>query len=471
LLPEIGLEASATDTSIARFPWLEGCALILLIMCAGFACVDVFVGQWDHDGGFYLLHSAYVADGMRPYIDYTYIYPPLMDVLTAFALMLPLERFVLALAIPAWWILANTIATALLIWTCTRNRGYALVIAALFPLFSIQNGGNHLTLEHGVALFSMLALVIAMRSRNVSPGDAAVVGFFFAAACLSKQNGVITVLPLAAIAFHRRTELSRKHALGFASGAAGLGFMVLAWLRFDLVAIFTNLFGRLVTYAEASAPAAGWPPEVLRAPQTYAMFLAAGLCAAVAALRLPRFRLVAIAAAVGAALQFLPRLIRDYPHYNLNMWPFLALAFVLAWRCVPPRYRSTASICTAAGAVLLFVGVAANFPFSFPRLAIFQMAATQIRALTPANAAVRQYGNEPILEFLAERREEVINRPDSVMQAWDGSGLYASPPAPDTTIVIVNIGQRWLPSLRQQVKAWGFVQRGAVGPIAIYRKR
>jgi hypothetical protein len=104
---------------------------------------------------------------------------------------------------------------------------------------------------------------------------------------------------------------------------------------------------------------------------------------------------------------------------------------------------------------------------------MFAPAAQRVAAVTPPDARVRQYGSEPIIEFLANRKEDVINKPVSAVfgPVWDGSGMYATPPAPSTTIVLVDQGQPWMRSLYQNLIARGYVNMGIVGRIAILRNQ
>src|ERR1043166_4769473 len=141
-----------SDALIGTVGWAAAAVGLML------AAAAIVIGPWDHDGGFYLLRGAAIAGGFRPYIDYHVIYPPLVDMLTALAVRMMTSRLFLAIAIPFGWIVATAIASGLLTWKITRSHAIATLIGALFPLYAIDNGGNHLTLEFGVAFFTLLAL-------------------------------------------------------------------------------------------------------------------------------------------------------------------------------------------------------------------------------------------------------------------------------------------------------------------------
>ncbi len=100
-------------------------------------------------------------------------------------------------------------------------------------------------------------------------------------------------------------------------------------------------------------------------------------------------------------------------------------------------------------------------------------AADRVAAVTPPDSRVRQYGSEPIIEFLAARQEDVISKPvASVFGAkWDGSGMYSTPPSPSTTVVVIDRGQPWVRSVVEDLGARGFVNVGVFGRIAIFRSR
>jgi hypothetical protein len=170
------------------------------------------------------------------------------------------------------------------------------------------------------------------------------------------------------------------------------------------------------------------------------------------AVRARGIRLVALAAAAGVVVQFLPRIIRDYPHYNLNTWPLIALILALALaRAKPP-----AALATRAALLLFAVIVNASLVFNYPYggvsplLHTFYPVANIVSSITPDNATVRQYGTEPIIEFLAWRREEIIERP------WDPAWLYPTPPHPNSTVVIIHNRARNTRQLLAWLEQHGF---------------
>lgn len=454
-------------------------ALSVAAICAGLAIADVVFGPWDRDGGFYLLQATYTAAGVRPYLDYHLIYPPLMNLLDAPFVALPVSRLSLAIALPAIWIAANGAATAFLAWTVTRNRVQTTLMTGLFFAYCIENGGNHLTLEHGVMLFAMLALALVLDTRPFSPGRLAWAGLAASAACLCKQNGAIVLLPIAAVLLTRRETRALQPLAAFAAGFALLPLAVLTWLGFKLSAIYQNLWLDALGYAEATLPDTGWRNEISRAPGTVVLFFVAGVAALTVAARNRKLLLLCGATLVSAILEFLPRVIRNYPHYNLNIWPFLALLLLLALA----HFATREGALTTAGlqaAVLVYSLTLAlqHFQTGTPPLVRLNVAATTLRSATPPEAPVRQYGSEPILEFLAGRSQERTDLPTSVWTRWDGSGIYRMPPPSNATVVVVDRGQPWVAPVMQQLSGAGFTPvtpaldaGGAIGRIAILRRQ
>lgn len=463
----------------ARSRRAELVAVSVAAMCGALAIADVVFGPWDRDSGFYLLQATYTVAGLKPYLDYHLIYPPLMNLLGAPLVALPVSRLFSAVAIPAIWIVANGAATALLAWSVTRNRVQATLMTGLFFAYCIENRGNHLTLEHGVMFFAMLALALVLDARPLSPGRLALVGLAASAACLCKQNGAILLLPIAAVLATRREMRAPKPLAAFVAGFALLPLAVLAWLHFEIKAIYQNLWLDALGYAEATLPDHGWHNEISRAPGTVVLFLAAALAAVTVAIRHRRLLPLCSATLVGAILEFLPRVIRNYPHYNLNIWPFLALLLLLALAHLATR-EATLMTAGLRAVVLVYSLTLAlrHFQTTTPPLVRLNAAATTLRSVTPPQAVVRQYGAEPILEFLAGRRQERIDLPSSVWTRWDGGGIYRMPPPSNATVVVVDRGQPWVAPVMQQLSGAGFTPiapaldaGAAIGRIAILRRQ
>jgi hypothetical protein len=447
-------------------PWYRT-TILLLAFAAGLlvviALIDILCGPWDHDGGFFLLRSSYVAAGLRPYLDYVSIYPPLMDLLDAIPMLLPIDRVALAVAIPLGWQLLNAAVTFLLGWRLTRDLPVALMLAVLFLIYSIDNGGNHLTLEHGVVLFSLLTLLCATGPR-LTVAHAAAAGACACCALLCKQNGVVIALPLLALLWQRRRDLPPRKALPAAlAGAAAVLAMLASWLDWRLGVIYANTVGKLTKYAASGPrPRGVLLGELVRSPWTAMLILLA--LAAGAALLLQRHaprqhKLLIGSLLLFAIAEFLPRLARNYPHYNLNLWPALAALLALALTAgPPPRARSFLfNLLLGIAALGVAISLSSRHLSGKSRLlSDFAPAARALAIVTPPGTPVRQYGTEPVLEFLAARRQEQISLPDTTFARWDGSGIYDGVPARGIPVVIIDHGRMWEEQTIRQYEAAGY---------------
>jgi len=422
-------------------------AWIFLAAALIVAVGGVVFGPWDHDGGAYLLRGAYVAEGLRPYINYPSIYLPLVDLLTAAVAWLPF-RLAIAILLPIAWIFAICAATVVLGHIITHDLESSLFLGGFYALFATANGGNHLTLEHGVALFGVLAFAAAFGGRLP------LAAFFAACATLSKQNGVLVFLPL--IPLVTRRDAGRMIA------AAAIPFLLVAiWIR-DLPALFHSCVSELITYSRQPALSPPLSTEFVRSPETVILF-----AIVIVAVFVARSRAVAWTALICAILELMPRLVRNYPHYTINIWPFIALILSLAM----PRMR----VLFNTFALIALVLVLGRSQWQTPSrlLTVFKAAADRVAEVTPPNEPVRQYGAEPIIEFLANRNEDVINkRVEAVFgPRWDGSNMYSAPPSPSTTVVIIDRGQPWIRDVFRDVRSRGFVVVGQFGRIWIFRTR
>ncbi|HYM60529.1 MAG TPA: hypothetical protein VEZ11_06510 [Thermoanaerobaculia bacterium] len=435
---------------------LLGAALFAL------SIVDAIRGQWDHDGGFYLLRAAYVASGLTPYRDYLSIYPPLYDLMNAVPVALIRDRVALAVALPAIWIAAGCVVSFAMVRAFTGRTLAALAAAAMFPVFCIANEGTHVTLEHGVIVFTSLALIFARRGGVASMAACGACAF---GAIASKQNGATVVLPIAIMLWARRSEVSRRHLLGLAIGAAAPAIAMLAWLRFDFAAIAANVVGDLQKYTEASQQGlTSLPGEWARSAPTVLFLGGAILCGvALTIARGAPNRLLIFSLLVCALAQLAPRLLRNYPHYDLNAWPYAILLVALAAARLFPQGAPGRTV-AAFAATLLVAAIATCLPqyqryWSRPGLVetAFIPSARLIRAVSNPGTPIRQYGTEPIIEFLSGRLPEELSLPRSVYRTWSTSGIYPDPaPPPGVPVVLVDTGQRWMPAKRADLLRRGY---------------
>lgn len=441
---------------------LRGLLLSVVLILLAVNVLDVIRGPWDHDGGYYLTRAAIVAAGYQPYLDYASIYPPLMELLHAIPVALGIDRYALAIALPLLWIVASSVMSAVLARRlgCGPNGSFAAAIG--FLIMSIENGGNHVTLEHGVVFFSLLAMSILARPGAIGRAALFSCGAALAAAILTKQNGIVTALPIGVMLFERRRELSRASYASFLSGVAAPFVLLLAWLDFEVVRIANNVVELLMAYASGgSHPMRSFYWEYFRSAPT-ALFLVLVPAAGVVAIASRRHRLLAIVALAGAVVQFLPRIVRDYSHYTINMWPFALLVLVLAAHSSADGMGrlTRASIATGLAVSLLVMGLSQSVErWSKPGMlpSTFLPAAESLRRLSAPETRVRQYGSESIIEFLAGRLPGQFDTPTSAFSGvWDGRHLVPEPLPTGIPVVLVDRGASWVPPLRARLEAAGF---------------
>jgi hypothetical protein len=465
--------AGHSRDSLPRSAWsIERLASVwgtfALICGVVLSAAAVVLDPWDHDGGYFLLRAADAARGLRPYLDYQSVYTPLNEILMGPLIATGWSRIVLAIAIPMLWILANTILSFSLAARVSDSRVVGILIASLFPFFAIQNDGDHLTLEHGVAFFSMAALFCIARPVELSRRRMTLCGVWIAAAAAYKQPGIIVLLPVAAILWTRRAELTRKTVLALAGGFATVPIVILAWLSFDVVAVAHSLLS-LKGYVKVALP--NTPSSLIHFlarlvsrdltyyPETLACFLVGIAIAVLIMIRRGDAGLVTAAAVAGGLIQFAPRMLRNYPHYNLNIWPFLVLILALGAAGFPRQARAAIVFVLCALSVAFLFGSRKEIAGRSRLMEYFLPAATAIAHFTPKGTPVLQYGAEPILEFLASRNEEQIDKDPSVMKVWNGGGMYSSPPRDATTVTVLDDKEPWVKPELEALAKRGFTIR------------
>jgi hypothetical protein len=302
---------------------------LVFLGCLGLATADIFWGFWDHDSGFYLNQSAMIASGLKPFVDFATIYPPLFNALNAIPMALGASHWTLVWAIPLFWISANSALTAIYLrraLPATYPAWSPWIAGGTFALFCIDSGGNHDTLEHGVVFFGIASL---LAFRTQWPWRFLAVGALVACATLSKQVGILLLLPFLTQVRTRRElfELS----LGFALPVMACA----AWLQFDVDAVEGSSY-LLGAYVRGTDPFTLWNlckglvavfvSDFRRAPWIF--FFSFALCAmgTLSAVRLARERDWRNAAwlcswMLVAVLYFGARARNNYPHYTINCWP------------------------------------------------------------------------------------------------------------------------------------------------------
>jgi hypothetical protein len=458
-------------------------ALTAIIGLAGMllAAIDVQRGPWDHDGGFFLLHASYVARGFRPYLDYVSIYPPLMELINAAPVAIGLDRVILTEVIPFAWIVANSMATAVLVWSLTRSRHAALLGAALFPFFSVESEGNHVTLEQGVVFFSCLALAVAARSALPKDREAILAGSLVSAASLTKQNGILIILPILALWSTNDARVLIRRGLLLAIGGLLPLLAILAWLRFGLAAIGRNLVQQFFVYATQTGVEGGLlHNELARSRFTVAAFLivAASVVVALARSSSRRMTLLVLSCTVVILLNVAARFHRNYPHYDLNAWPAAVVAVSVALSSIRARNPVAAwaggVICGSLLVIAFFTqpGLTLRWVSAGRLTTTFAPAARTLIQLDPRRTArVRQYGAESIIEYLSGHLPDPLSLSYSQLSAQnDGRSVYDLHPPKDELVLIVDRGQPWAEQTRRALEAsgWKTVASNGGRPVVVH---
>lgn len=458
--------------------------ILVFALCGSLALVDIFRGHWDHDGGYYLLQSALIAQGLRPFLDYTTLYPPGFGLIHALPVLLGIDRWLLVWLVPLVWIVLTGLLTRLY-WARIRPDSHPLIgwtLGAAFALFCIDFGGNHVTLELGIAFFGVAALVAFARTRGP---DYLLVGACVGAAVLVKQPGVLLLLP-----FLTQCR-SRGEAIRLLAGVCVPLLLCLAWLEFDVGRILQSHDALQGYLQQRTAPtmiglakrfARVLLQDVLRRPPGIVLFAAVGLLTAGSLYRAVRRREARrVAWLVSWSLVGLAylgaRAVNNFPHYTLNVWPAVV---ALLGATVPVLHARTVrgvAAAAALGTVLVFV----LFPGRQHEIegrpyfmrwrnpgqleTALKPVSDELRRLLPDRMTVTQLGmEESVLFFLAGRLPMNID--------WAGYDL-ASPIRGDA-IVFTDYRQRTAAQRRQQIEQAGYVAdrswTSRWGTIELYRR-
>lgn len=402
-------------------------SILLFFICLGLFLNDIFKGFWDHDSGFYFMQSSMMASGLKPYIDFSTIYPPIYNAINAIPIYLGIDRWLLIWLIPFLWVTASSGLSYLYWKKCFPKQAshWPWLVAALFPLFCIDFGGNHNTLELGVVCFGVGALVVSQEN-----GDKAsfFTGTLIGLAFLSKQVGILLLLPFLSQCRTRRSSLA------LLAGTSSSIVLTLAWLNFDTQAILQS-YTLLQSYVAQSSSSSMVNTlfdfaiviyiDIFRTPPGvfFFVFIFAITCiAGFTTLKQKQYRQFAwIFSWFIVCICFLgARAINNFPHYTLNCWPAILALLAAALPHVNPKLLKTLAITnfSVASLFLVFFYPKINaLPYSdgryFARWAdkseiseFLYPVAMELKKHIPANASIAQIGTEEnVLLFLADRMQ------------------------------------------------------------------
>jgi hypothetical protein len=398
-------------------------ATAVFVGCLALYLVDVLYGPWNGNGGFFLVQSSLLADGLRPYLDFQPFYPPLIAALHAPLVGLGLDRWMLAIGIPLLWVVGIGVLTlAALRQDVPRLSGWALGLTlGAYALFSLDNVGNHMTLEHGVVASGLLAVVTFRSAERPGALQFFAAGMFAACAGLSKQSGMVLVLPFL------------TQVRGWREAAALVVGWLQPWLALSMLwalgpADLATSFASVPRYASyfngelASNGANGVAKLLERAynilrweyKRSPVCLVGMGLVAlgGVAAVRRTsdwRQRAWLGAWMVVAAATLGSRVLMDFYHYTLNVWPALVVLAGASLRQAPGAALRAAVTIGACSAVALVLGTRHLNPAYTHRwqasvlMDHIKPVASELAALSPNDRWVYNASVDMMVLFLADK--------------------------------------------------------------------
>lgn len=349
----------------------------LILLLLAFFCLlilDTVCGPWDHDSGYYLLRSRYIYESLLPFRDFSTVYLPFYIYLNSVWFFLKIEPSYISIGVPLLWSIMNGILTFMLVKEIAKNTKVATAITSLYFLFAIENGNNHVTLEHGVVFFSFLILIFKDR---VNPFVSSII---FLSAFFSKQIGVLLIgLSLYFTFVSTSANRNRSAIAQYLMGFIIVFCLFLLSAGFDLNAIYQNLVSDFSINASMTNDFSlnFLRNEIKRSPFSFLMHLFGVVSLGYLILRCSGSRRILSALVLFTFISFLaPRGVRDYPHYSMNCWPFIAWGIAVFYK----EFRESSRIIFTPVVVSLFA------------VTIGLFIVMEIR-LVNANASRWQYGS------------------------------------------------------------------------------
>lgn len=422
--------------------------------------------SWDHDSGYYLMMSGHIKDGLKPWLDFHFMYTPLVPTLNAGLLALGIPRDWAVYAMPILWILCGAASTFWIAKKRELGTSVGLLLVTFYFLFVMDSFASHMTLEHGVVLFSLLALIFSDK------GNFLLSGFFCSLAFLSKQVGALAALPSILLLFSRNDSVPIGNWIRW-----GLAFLApivpfLDWVNYDLEQIYQAGYARYHIY-KTTAPGSAFSlmrAEWLRSPIIFILLLSATALGIINALTThgwkKKLTFLSLICTLMAFLSF--RLFRNYYHYTLNCWPFLVLLLA-------DKRRTKIVIGIAIAIIVAYIAEPSKWStrriigrWQQPGIveALFQPAATRLRAHTEPGSEIILLGEESILAFLSETKtqERFSGWRDFSILDLDHKGQVTV--LVDSDRMLTQQFQDEMNQKREQIKNWGYTLAETIVPIA-----
>ncbi|MBU6375167.1 MAG: hypothetical protein KGQ59_04170 [Bdellovibrionales bacterium] len=470
---------SQTNTRSLKSQFLHYWGPLFFVISFVVFLVDIFWGFWDHDSGYYFTQASLVAHGLRPYVDYKTLYPPLFSILHAIPIKLGISREWLIWSVPLIWVTAISLLSVIYFyreWSRTNRENLSSapwILGALYFWFSIDFGGNHLTLEHGIAFFGLLALNLessAILPQISSKNRYFLIGVCLGLALLTKQVALLLFFPFLFAAIRRR----EWPVILF--GIVTPLILFFLWIGFNLLKVQES-FALLTQYLGSSKPLrpSDWLKSFFmilirdgsRTPPGF-LFLTLVLVLPFAhLLRNWRQRdytslIWAFSWVLVCAGYFAARCKNNFPHYTLNCWPAICVCLLSCREALrSPQVRKwviVASLIVLCRSILSHNSIRTldNQPYltrwrNGGRLTEFLFpVARELKTLIPVHAKVTHLGlEEEALFFLSERLP--LNKD------WSPYDLRA--PIEGDGLLINGFNHSWISSQRETIHERGYQLR------------
>ncbi|MBL7544817.1 MAG: hypothetical protein JNL11_13450 [Bdellovibrionaceae bacterium] len=321
--------------------------------------------------------------------------------------------------IPLFWIYSNGFLTFITSFRINKNVQISLFLMILFTFISIENGGNHVTLEHGIIFFSLLSYNIYLSKESIK--NKYLFFFLYGLSVLSiamvKQVGILLLPYFLFIVLDRNFFLNKKESLKkiscFVFGAFTALYITFHSFKANVNQIYSQLFHRIANYlADSPSNQTFLLSELLRSPYTVSLFASTLILAYffISSQNLKLIKKMEILMLIGLVFGYaFARTIRNYPHYTLNSWFPILILFALFFQFEGTKNRKflfTLFFLLTVGSVGTLV-TRWNTSYKFSEInSFFLPSAKFIRESTTPDQPILQLGEEPVIEFLSYRRPQ-----------------------------------------------------------------
>lgn len=418
------------------------CSVILVTLIFIALLIDIVWGQWNHDGGYYLVVSQWIYDGKKPYIDFPLHYPPLQLFLNTIPMYLGLSRYWLPVIIPMGWVIAISGLSFLILKKWIGNSIIAILASCSFILLNIENQGNTVMLEHGVVFFALVG--IGILQLEIRPEVKSVlIGLSIILATLCKQSALLFT-PLLTLVY-----LQKNHKFYISRLILAFLFLILMgliFLRSDILTVYESLTRGLInnvkTHNEVNF--SFLYNDYFRSKTTLLMIALCLLSLFLHKKNTQWGKALKVSLILTLCLVLSFRVIRNYYHYNLMLWPvvLISLGLIDYDKYLKPLKR-TLYLLNLGYLFFFFYTVRTNNLIWRDQSIFFELftpVARKIEEMVPEGTPFLQVGEENILEFLAHRKQ-------SGQVVWETP--YDEIPITDKVIVVSNHGQ---PGLNDWIK-------------------